>query len=99
MKITLEEVRRIAGLAHIQSSDAGDEELELMRGQLDQVLAFVDKLNALDTRGVEPAIGVAEGMTGPLREDVPGATLAEEEALSNAPESGRGHFKVPRVIT
>jgi aspartyl-tRNA(Asn)/glutamyl-tRNA(Gln) amidotransferase subunit C len=95
MKITLEEVRRIARLAHIQFSGASDEELERMRGQLDQILVYIDKLSELDTDGVEPATGLAAGC---LRDDVPRATLAGEEALSNAPESGRGHFKVPRVI-
>ena len=98
MKITLDEVRRIAGLARIELEGATDEELERMRDQLDHILAYIDKLDELDTEGVEAATGVALGMTGPLRDDVLRATLPGEEALSNAPESGRGHFKVPRVI-
>ncbi|HZI95169.1 MAG TPA: Asp-tRNA(Asn)/Glu-tRNA(Gln) amidotransferase subunit GatC [Patescibacteria group bacterium] len=95
MKITLEEVSRVAHLAHLRFSDA---ELDRLRGQLDQILAYIDKLNELKTEGVEPATGGAIGLVPPMREDRPGPTLSPEEALANAPESGRGHFKVPRVI-
>ena len=95
MKITLEEVSRVAHLAHLRFSDA---ELERLRGQLDQILAYIDKLNELKTDGVEPATGGAIGPVAPMRDDKLGPTLSLEEALSNAPECGRGHFKVPRVI-
>ena len=95
MKITLEEVSRVAHLAHLRFSDA---ELERLRGQLDQILGYIDKLNELKTDGVDPATGGATGLVAPMRDDRLGPTLTLEEALSNAPESGRGHFKVPRVI-
>ncbi len=98
VKITPEEVGRIAALARIDLAIAGEEELERMRGQLDHILAYIAKLNELDTERVDPATGIAAGGTGALRLDVTLATLSEEEALANAPESGRGHFKVPRVI-
>ena len=57
----------------------------------------VESLNELDTTGVEPATGSHDGAP-PLREDVRRTSLGSEEALSNAPDSGRGHFKVPRVL-
>ena len=95
MKIGREEVIGIARLAHIRFSE---EELERLRGQLDQILSYVDKLNELDTEGVEPAIGAPAGEPAAGREDTPGETLSTERALANAPESGVGHFKVPRVI-
>ena len=98
MKITLDEVKRIARLAHLQFAD---QELEVLRGQLDQILAYIDKLKELDTEGVEPAVGVTgAGGEQPiaLRDDVPGETLPRDSALANAPESGEGHFRVPKVI-
>ena len=95
MKITREEVIRIARLAHLRFSE---EELERLRGQLDQILAYVGKLNELETTGVEPAVGTPAGSPPPDRQDNPAATLPNERALENAPESGAGHFKVPRVI-
>ncbi|MFQ5702153.1 MAG: Asp-tRNA(Asn)/Glu-tRNA(Gln) amidotransferase subunit GatC [Acidobacteriota bacterium] len=95
MKITIEEVERIARLAHLRFTA---QERERLRGQLDQILAYVDKLRELDTRRVEPAVAMAAGKPRGLREDVRTETLSREAALANAPESGRGHFKVPKVI-
>lgn len=98
MRITLEEARRIAHLAHLRFSDA---ELDRMRGHLDQILGYVEKLNELSTRDVEPAVGPpspGEAATSGLRDDAIAATLPTDEALANAPEKGRGHFKVPKVI-
>jgi len=98
MRITLEEVRRIARLAHLQFSD---DALERLRGQLDQILDYITVLDRMDVSGVATSSGPAgpPPAGGPLREDVPGPTLSPEDALSNAPESGEGHFTVPRVIT
>lgn len=98
MKIGLEEVRKVAALAHLQLSDA---ELERLRAELDQILLYVDKLSELDTEGVEPAIGLP-GLSAAahpaLRQDNLEPSLSTEAALANAPESGNSHFKVPRVI-
>ncbi|HKY34178.1 MAG TPA: Asp-tRNA(Asn)/Glu-tRNA(Gln) amidotransferase subunit GatC [Candidatus Polarisedimenticolia bacterium] len=95
MKITLDEVKRIAALAQLDLTAA---DLERMRGQLDQILRYVDHLAELDTTGVEPAEGLVAGGGPPLREDEPAPCLPPDEALANAPESGAGHFKVPKVI-
>ena len=94
MKITLEEVRRVASLAHLELEE---EDQERLRDDLEQILAYVEKLNELDTSGVPPAIGTTSTGTG-LREDRAGGSLPPDEALANAPESGKGHFKVPRVL-
>ena len=96
MKITLEEARRIALLAHMRFED--DAELERLRGHLEQILGYIGKLAELDTEGIEPAVGAAAGMMGPLREDTLLPTLPEADVMGNAPDSGRGHFKVPRII-
>ena len=77
------------------ASDPSEE--ERLRADLDQILAYMEKLEELDTTSVALAIGATEpGVV--LREDRSSACLKVEEALANAPESGRGHFKVPRVI-
>ena len=96
MKITLEQARRIAHLAHMRFET--DIELDRLRGHLEQILGYIDKLGELDTEGVEPAVGAAAGMIDALRDDILLPTLLEEDVLANAPESGRGHFKVPRII-
>lgn len=97
MKITVEEVRYVAGLANLKLTDA---EIQRMRAELDEILAHMDKLNELDTSEVEPMAQVLyeAGETATLREDSERPTLANETALANAPLAGGGYFKVPLVI-
>jgi aspartyl-tRNA(Asn)/glutamyl-tRNA(Gln) amidotransferase subunit C len=95
MRITLEEAARIARLAHLRFSDDG---LARMRGQLDLILEHVGALQALDLAGSGTSAPAGEGEAQVLREDAPLPTLGSGEALEASPESGQGHFKVPRVI-
>jgi aspartyl-tRNA(Asn)/glutamyl-tRNA(Gln) amidotransferase subunit C len=97
MKITDQEVRRVAELAALALRD---DEVARMAKDLDDILSHMDKLNELDTTGVEPMAQVlfdAEE-TATLREDVHRPSLSNVEALANAPVSGSGYFKVPLVI-
>ncbi|MGA2157108.1 MAG: Asp-tRNA(Asn)/Glu-tRNA(Gln) amidotransferase subunit GatC [Bryobacteraceae bacterium] len=97
MKITEQEVRYVAGLANLNLSDA---EVARFQGDLDQILEHMDKLNELDTGDAAPMSQVlyeAED-TATLRADVPVPPLGNQAALANAPDSGAGYFKVPRVI-
>lgn len=97
MKITEQEVRYVAALAHLELSA---EEVIRMTHDLDGILAHVDKLRELDTRDVPPMAQVlfpgSENST--LRKDEPREPLSHGEALANAPAAGAGHFKVPLVI-
>jgi len=97
MKITDEEVRRVAELAALALRD---DEVERMAKDLDSILSHMDKLNELDTTGVEPMAQVlfSAEETATLREDREKPCLSNAEALQNAPVSGGGYFKVPRVI-
>jgi aspartyl-tRNA(Asn)/glutamyl-tRNA(Gln) amidotransferase subunit C len=97
MKITEQEVRWVAELANLQLTD---EEAARMARELDGILTHVEKLNELDTSGVEPMAQVlfASGGAAALREDRPGEPLGAETALAGAPAAGAGHFKVPKVI-
>jgi aspartyl-tRNA(Asn)/glutamyl-tRNA(Gln) amidotransferase subunit C len=71
-----------------------------MAHDLDETLGHIDKLNELDTTGVEPMTQVLfqAGDSATLREDVEGATLPNDVALANAVTAGAGFFKVPLVI-
>ena len=97
MKITDQEVRRVAELAALALRD---DEVERMARDLDNILNYIDKLNELDVRDVEPMAQVlfAAEETATLREDREKPCLSNAEALANAPVSGSGYFKVPRVI-
>jgi len=97
LRITEERVRYVADLAQLRLTG---EEITRMARELDETLGHIEKLNELDTTGVEPMTQVlfAAGETATLREDVEGSTLSNETALANAPNAGAGFFKVPLVI-
>ncbi len=97
MNITEKEVRYIAELANLRLSD---DEIDKYRGDLEEILTYVDKLNEIDTSEVEPMAQViyAGSETSTLRDDVSRPSFDTEVALRSAPKSGAGQFKVPRVI-
>ncbi|MEO8592672.1 MAG: Asp-tRNA(Asn)/Glu-tRNA(Gln) amidotransferase subunit GatC [Candidatus Solibacter sp.] len=97
MKITEKEVRYVAGLANLTLSDA---EIARLQADLDGILEHMDHLNEVDTNDVEPISQVLfeAGETATLRPDCPAPSLDNQTALANAPQSGAGYFKVPKVI-
>ena len=97
MKITEKEVRYVAGLANLTLTDG---EIAKLRTDLDGILEHMDRLNEVDTSGVEPMTQVLfeAGETDTLRADVPVVPLGNQAALANAPQPGAGYFKVPKVI-
>jgi aspartyl-tRNA(Asn)/glutamyl-tRNA(Gln) amidotransferase subunit C len=97
LKISEQEVRYVADLANLRLDE---NEVQGMAKDLDEILTYMDKLNELDTTGVEPMAQVLAGSseTGALRDDIEHTPLGSDTALKNAAVSGAGHFKVPRVI-
>ncbi len=98
MNIGPEEVEYVARLAHLAISE---QEKQVFIGQLNSILDYVEQLNSLDTGEVEPTAQVVppDQANSALRPDEPRTTFTQEESLSNGPETGAGHFKVPQVIT
>ncbi len=94
MKITKEEVGRVAALARLSLQG---EEKDLYAKQLDQILSYIEKLNELNTDGVEPT-SHSMPIKNPMREDIVKESLSQEAALSNAPDKEQGCFKVPKII-
>jgi len=95
MKITHEEVRYVADLARL---DLDESAVEKFAGQIDEILAYIDKLNEVDTEGVDPT-SHAIFLTNAFREDEPAAHLQRDRALANAPEQEDGCFVVPKIIS
>ncbi len=94
MPITRREVEYVAHLSRLELTE---EELQRLGGQLDSILGYMQKLDELDTSGVEPMLHGIQAQ--PLvREDAAGGSLPRKEALQNAPDSADGCFKVPRII-
>lgn len=94
MPITKEQVKKVAALARLR---LGEDQIEAMSGQLDDILGYVELLNTVDTQGVTP-MAHALNKTNAFREDIPGNHLETEMALKNAPDKDGPDFLVPKVI-
>jgi aspartyl-tRNA(Asn)/glutamyl-tRNA(Gln) amidotransferase subunit C len=101
MKISREDVLRVAELAHLGLSP---QEVETYQHQLDAILTYMDKLNELDVTNVEPmaqvlypAAGAAESHPE-LRDDTLRPSEVSAAVLAGAPESAKPFFRVPKVI-
>ena len=98
MKITREDVVRVADLAYL---DLSESELETYRKQIDDILEYIGKLNELDTANVEPMAQVlADDQTADatLRDDVVVPCAVATEILKQAPDPEPPYFRVPKVI-
>jgi len=89
-----ETVDKIAHLARLEVTDAESEELI---NDMGSILVFMDKLNEVDTTGVEPLVYMTI-TPSPLRPDVIKQEITHEQALQNAPERDEDHFRVAKVI-
>lgn len=95
MRIDEAALDRIAELARLDVADPAVRARLL--GDMQRVIDFVEKLNAIDTKGVEPLIHLGEEVDV-LRADVALPGLTKAEALMNAPVKDSDYFKVPRVV-
>ncbi|MBW1709781.1 MAG: Asp-tRNA(Asn)/Glu-tRNA(Gln) amidotransferase subunit GatC [Deltaproteobacteria bacterium] len=94
MKIDRAEVEHVALLARLKLSDS---EMEKLTNQLNSILSYMDKLNELDTEGLEP-MAHAQPIHNAFREDEVRPSLDPDSSLSNAPERNESFFLVPRII-
>lgn len=93
-KIDIKTVDEVAHLARLEFNE--DAKAEVLN-DMNRMLAFVDKLNELDTDDVQPLIYMTDEVNV-LREDEPKQTITQKEALKNAPKKDSDYFKVPKVI-
>lgn len=94
MKLSRAEVQHVALLARLRL--ASDEEARLT-GELDQILTYMDKLNAVDTTHVAPFNHDRD--EGPsLRADRVTNRPNADELLANAPDRDATFFKVPKIL-
>jgi aspartyl-tRNA(Asn)/glutamyl-tRNA(Gln) amidotransferase subunit C len=94
MEVTKELVEKLAHLARLNFTE--DEKTEI-REDLSKMIDFVDKLNEVDTTGVEPMIHMSREVNI-LREDKVAGSVSRENALKNAPATTGEFFTVPKVI-
>jgi aspartyl-tRNA(Asn)/glutamyl-tRNA(Gln) amidotransferase subunit C len=94
MSVTRKDVEYIASLAKLRFEET---ELDNFTHQLNDILAYVEKLNELDTEDVEPLSHPVEN-NNVFREDELKPSIPTEDALKNAPVKNEEFFRVPKVI-
>jgi aspartyl-tRNA(Asn)/glutamyl-tRNA(Gln) amidotransferase subunit C len=104
VKISREDVLRVAQLAHL---DLAPEEVETYRGQLDEILSYIGKLQELDVSNVKPMTQMrprnndgasSAGAEPVLRDDVVVPCDVADAVLAEAPDAAKPFFRVPKVI-
>ncbi len=91
MNISIEHLSQLARLA------LTEEEKSRYGNQLDNILHYVEKLNELDTTGIEPTSHVIS-ISNVMREDIETPSLSRDDALMNAPDKTDAFYRVPKII-
>ena len=94
MEVTDEMVEKLAWLSRLSFND---EEKKAIRADLQDLIAFVDKLKEVDVEGVEPLIHMSQE-TNVFRDDVEKGSVSRDEGLKNAPSVAGDFFTVPRAL-
>ena len=94
MKINDDLVQHIAHLARLEFKG---EELKQIKGDMQKIIAFMDKLSELNTEEVEPLIFMSDEVNV-LREDRSERMVTSEQALKNAPKKDSDYFRIPKVL-
>lgn len=94
MKIDKETLNKIAHLARLEFDE---KDADKMLQDMTNMVSFVEKLNEVDTTGVEPLTTMSHEINA-LREDEVKHHLEHNLALKNAPKKDDNYFRVPKVI-
>jgi len=95
LKVSDKLIDRLANLAKIEFDDKARSEI---KNDMHKMLEFVDKLNEIDTEGIEPLIFMSEEINV-LRDDIAKKTITQKEALKNAPHHDSDYIMVPKVVS
>ena len=94
MEVNNKLIQDIAKLSKLEFNKSSNEK---MKKDLKKILAFVDKLNEIDTENIEPLVYLSEE-ENVLRPDQISKSLTQKQALINAPQKDSDYFKVPTVL-
>ncbi len=94
MDIGIKQIEQVASLSRIKLTD---EEKDVFREQLTDILGYIEKLSKLDTDNVEP-MAYATSLKNVFREDKQEPSFARQDILKLSPSSANGFFKVPKVL-
>lgn len=91
MKISVEYISKLARLS------VSEKERETFSAQLQGILSYMEKLNELDTKDVEPTSHIVS-LSNVMRDDVQKDSISREDALANAPDHTDKFYRVPKII-
>lgn len=94
MKIDIKVVDELSHLARLSYENEAKEEIVT---DLNKIIAFVEKLNEIDTDGLEPLIYMVDE-TNNTRKDIMIQLISQDDGLKNAPKKDSDYFRVPKVI-
>lgn len=94
MELNRKMTQKLADLAKLEFNE---DELDSIQQDLEQMIGFVEKLNEIDTTGVEPLTHIGEGANR-LRDDEVKGSVDKATALKNAPATEGDFFTVPKMI-
>ena len=94
MEVNNKLIQDIAKLSKLKFDSSAEEK---MIEDMGKILSFIEKLNEIDTEGVEPLIYMSEEVNV-LRKDETNSEVSQKDALRNAPQKDSDYFKVPTVL-
>jgi len=94
MNVTDALIDKLADLSRLEFDDFEKEEI---KDELEKMIGFIDKLNELDTTGVQPLLHMSENVNV-FRTDTVKGQISREDVFKNAPLHDDEFFKVPKVI-
>ncbi|MBL4716691.1 MAG: Asp-tRNA(Asn)/Glu-tRNA(Gln) amidotransferase GatCAB subunit C [Bacteroidetes bacterium] len=89
--------KMVDNLARLAKLEYDRESKEEIKNDLKRILDLIDKLQEVDTTGVEPLVYMTDE-ENVLRDDVVKQEITRQEALKNAPKKDSDYFKVPKVL-
>lgn len=94
MTVDIQTVEKLAELSKLEFDEAAKKEII---NDLNRILGFIEKLNELDTKNVEPLIYMNDEINS-FREDKEHIDISKDQALKNAPDKDSDYFRVPKVL-
>ena len=92
--ITKEDVIKVANISKLKFTE---DELQEFTLKFDQVIGFFEKIEKIDTKGVEPTYTINDD-EGIMKENGESQTLTKDEVLQNAHHTQYGYFKILKVV-
>lgn len=94
-KLTRDDVLKLAALSRLRLSD---EEIEKFRGELSEILDYVEVLDKVDTKGLSPTYQLSGLRNVTRKDEIIDYGVSTDELLRNAPDLKDKQFKVKRVL-